>query len=388
MKPPPGYEKTGKVWRLHKALYGLKQAARAWHHKLRTALHDIGFEAIAADPSLFASRCKGSNGSVFVLTYVDDMLIAGTPEGANRVKEALKSTFQCHDLGSAKLFLGMSIGRDRTNRTLWLGQTKFSKGILDRFNFAGARPRRTPMDANLKLSMHGEDAEKQDIDQYPELIGCLLYLSGCTRPDIAQAVGTLSRFTAAPKDDHVKAAKQLLKYIAGTTGLGIMYGKEKKSLEGYSDADYAGDVDKRRSTSGYVFVLHGGAIAWRSKLQATVAASTCEAEFIAASTAAKEALWLKQLMAEFTGQVAPVTMHVDNQGALALLHHPHGHQRTKHIDVAYKFVQDRVERGEIICVYCSTNDMIADCLTKAVPVQKFVENRTSMGMQEADKDGM
>jgi Reverse transcriptase (RNA-dependent DNA polymerase) len=388
MKPPPGYEKTGKVWRLHKALYGLKQAARAWHHKLRAALKDIGFEATAADPSLFVSKNRGSNGpgAVFVLTYVDDMLIAGTRHDANSVKKALMSTFKCHDLGSAKVFLGMSIVRDRTARTLWLGQTKFSKGILDRFNFAEARPRRTPMDANLKLSMHGEDAEKKDIDQYPELIGCLLYLSGCTRPDIAQAVGTLSRFTAAPKEDHVKAAKQLLKYIAGTTGLGIIFGKKNKSLVGYSDADYAGDVDKRRSTSGYVFVLHGGAISWRSKLQATVAASTCEAEFVAASTAAKEALWLRQLIAEFTGQVKPVTMHVDNQGALALLHHPHGHQRTKHIDVAYKFVQDRVERGEIACVYCATNDMLADCLTKALPVQKFVENRNGMGMQEAGPD--
>jgi hypothetical protein len=166
------------------------------------------------------------------------------------------------------------------------------------------------------------------------MIGCLLYLSGCTHPDIAHAVGTISRFTAAPKEEHVKALKQLLKYIAGTTGLGFMYGKKKEALEGYSDADYAGDVDKRRSTSGYVFKLHGGAISWRSKLQATVAASTSEAEYIAASTAAKEALWLRQLMAEFTGAEKPVTIHVDNQGALALLHHPHGHQRTKHIDVA------------------------------------------------------
>jgi hypothetical protein len=114
-------------------------------------------------------------------------------------------------------------------------------------------------------------------------------------------VGTLSRFTAAPKkEEHVEALKQLLKYIAGTTGLGIMYGKKREALEGYSVADYAGDVDKRRSTSGNVFKLHGGAISWRSKLQATVAASTSEAEFIAASTAAKEALWLRQLMAEFT----------------------------------------------------------------------------------------
>jgi hypothetical protein len=170
-------------------------------------------------------------------------------------------------------------------KTLRVGQHKFAKGILESFNYEGTRPRRTPMDANLKLSMHGEDPARSDIDQYPEMIGCLLYLSGCTRPDIAHAVGTISRFTAAPKEEHVKALKQLLKYIACTTGLGIMYGKKREALEGYSDADYAGDVDERQSTSGYVFKLHGGAIAWQSKLQATVAASTCEAEFIATSTA-------------------------------------------------------------------------------------------------------
>jgi hypothetical protein len=261
MKFPPGYETSGKVWRLRKALYGLKQAARAWHHKLRDDLKDLDFLETAADPSLFVSRSRGSDVT-FVLTYVDGMLIAGSKERVDHSRKALMTRFNCHDLGEAKFFLGMTIKRDRGGKTLWLGQHKFAKGILDSFNYEGTRPRRTPMDANMKLSTHGEDAARSDIDQHPEMIGWLLYLSGCTRPDIAHAVGTLSKFTAAPKEEYVKALKQFLKYIAGTTGLGIMYGKKREALEGCSDADYAADVDERQSTSGYVFKLHGGAIAW------------------------------------------------------------------------------------------------------------------------------
>jgi hypothetical protein len=193
----------------------------------------------------------------FVLTYDDDILLAGSKERVDHTRKALMTRFNCHDLGEAKFFLGMAIKRDRMGKTLWIGQHKFAKGSLDRFNFEGTRPRRTSMDANLKLSMHGEDAEVSDIDQYPEMIGCLLHLRGCTCSDIAHAVGTLSRFTGATKGKHVSALKQFLKYIAGTTGLGIMYGKKREALEGYSDVDYAGDVDKRRSTSGYVFKLQG-----------------------------------------------------------------------------------------------------------------------------------
>ena len=145
-------------------------------------------------------------------------------------------------------------------------------------------------------------------------------------------------------------------------------------------ADYAGDIDKRKSTSGYVFLSNGAAVSWASELQPTVAMSTCEAEFVAAANAAKEVLWLKTLLGDFTGQVQAVKLYVDNQGALKLIHHPHSHQRTKHIDIAYRFIQDRVERGEILCEYIETAKMVADCITKPVPLGKLLENVRDMGL--------
>jgi hypothetical protein len=169
--------------------------------------------------------------------------------------------------------------------------------------------------------------------------------------------------------------------LGGTANLGLQFSQSNSVLTGYCDADYAADLDKRKSTSGYVFLLNNAAISWASKLQPTVAMSTCEAEFVAAATAAKEGLWLKTLLSEFTGKVKPVQLFVDNQGALKLIHHPYSHQRTKHIDIAYRFIQDRVERGEIFCEYIRTDKMVADCMTKAVPLAKLTDNIRDMGMK-------
>jgi transposase InsO family protein len=380
LRPPPYYESgDGRVWRLRKAIYGLKQAGRTWHIKLRDTLAKHGFHPSESDHSLYVRSSKGS-AACYILTYVDDLLIAGDTQSTTEVKDILTSEFACRDLGEATYFLGMSIVRDRAQRKLFLAQPTYTADVLDRFGMTSARPRRTPMDVNSKLSKFGDDPSAEEAQRYPELIGCLLYLSGSTRPDIAQPVGVLSRFTSCPKAQHITAAFQVLKYLAGTTSLGLEYSSGNGRIMGYCDADYAGDPDKRKSTSGYAYIMNGAAVSWGSKLQPTVAASTCEAEFVAAAYAAKEALWLRELTANFYGQVEPIEIHVDNQGALALLHHPTGHQRTKHIDIAYRFVQDRTERGDLIFKYCSTTEMVADCLTKPVQVQKLQENRSDMGM--------
>jgi hypothetical protein len=185
---------------------------------------------------------------------------------------------------------------------------------------------------------------------------------------------------SAPTDVHVSAVKQVIRYLAGTTLLGLLFSAGDNLLTGYCDADYAGDIDKRKSTSGHVFLLNGSSISWASKLQPTVAMSTCEAEFVAASNAAKEALWLRRLLGDFTGKVQPVKLHIDNQGALKLIHHPYCHQRTKHIDIAHRFIQERAERGEIICQYIETAKMVADCTTKSVPRAKLEANIQDMGL--------
>jgi hypothetical protein len=283
-------------------------------------------------------------------------------------------------MGDAQLFLGMKIVRDRFKHELWLGQPHYAKEILERFGIAECRVRKTPIDSNLSLSKDSGTQDESILGPYQELIGCLLYLTGCSRPDLAQSVGVLTRFMSAPTNVHMDGAKQVLRYLSGTTQLGLKFTGGENYLTGYCDADYAGDVDKRKSTSGFVFLMNGAAISWASKLQPTVAMSTCEAEFVAAANAAKEALWLKTLLSDFTGRAETVELHVDNQGALKLIHHPHSHQRTKHIDIAYRFIQDRVERGEISCKYIETANMVADCITKPVPLAKLNQNVKDMGL--------
>jgi hypothetical protein len=370
------------VWKLHKGVNGLKQAARAWNKKLTHTVKQLDYHPSRSDISLYISGTPPR--ASYILCYVDDILLAGDIQTVTRTKQALAKYFKCDDLGEANLFLGMKIIRNRSQRILWLGQPHYTLEILDRVGLRDCRPRGTPLDANLSISKDSGEQKPEVLSQYQELVGCLLYLTGCTRPDIAQAIGLLSRFMSAPTDVHLNAVKQVLRYLAGTANLGLQFSHGNNMLTGYCDADYAADLDKRKSTSGYAFLLNNAAISWASKLQPTVAMSTCEAEFVAAASAAKEGLWLKTLLSDFTGNIKPVKLYVDNQGALKLIHHPHSHQRTKHIDIAYRFIQDRVERGEIFCEYIQTAKMVADCMTKAVPLAKLTENIRDMGLKIQD----
>jgi hypothetical protein len=202
----------------------------------------------------------------------------------------------------------------------------------------------------------------------------------CTRPDIAQAVGAVARYMSAPTAQHWSAVKMILRYVKGTTTLGLVYGSGEPGLAGYCDADYAGDVDTRKSTTGYVFILNGGAISYSSQLQPTVAASTVEAEYMSAARAVKEALWLRKLLPELGMTTTTVKIWADNQGALKLLKHPITSSRSKHIDVLHHFARERVNRGEVEFDYISTNDMVADVLTKALPANKIKVCRDGMGL--------
>jgi hypothetical protein len=192
MAPPPGYDSSGKVWRLHKAIYGLKQAARAWYMKFKAALVKAGFAVSQADPTLFVLT-HGSTRS-YLLMYVIDALIAGTHDCVEIVKEVFHSQFDVHDLGEAKHFLGFQIARDRRNKELWVGQPKFAHEILERFGMHDSKRKCIPFDVKVKFSKHGEDILDSSTYSYSELVGSLLYLVGCTRPDLAYVVGVFSRF--------------------------------------------------------------------------------------------------------------------------------------------------------------------------------------------------
>ena len=187
---------------------------------------------------------------------------------------------------------------------------------------------------------------------------------------------------AKPTVTHWQAAKGVLRYISGTSTYGINFGDKELILDAYCDADYAGDIDTRRSTTGYVFIMGGGAISWSSRLQPTVAASTTEAEYMAAAYAIKEALWLKTLLTELDMDISAIAINADSQSAIKLLKNPVFSMRSKHIDVIYHFARERVMRKEITFKYVSTDNMVADILTKPLPAAKFSFCRNSMGMRE------
>jgi hypothetical protein len=380
LRPPEGFEdRQGKVWLLKRALYGLKQAAQAWHATLKSRFATIGLHPSESDPCLFVdTTCKEQT---YVVIHVDDALIVGPSASVLAVKSRISSLFEVRDLGEATLFLGLEIVRDRQRGTLWLGQSQYAAKKLAQFGMTESNPRVTPLDANQQLGPTGESL-KESVP-YSEAVGSLLYLAVCTRPDLSHSVGMLSRFVGDPKVCHWHAVESILRYLRGTDKLGILFRKDGGGLVGYSDSDYAGDLVKRRSTSGYVFLNAGGAILWGSKLQVTVAASTCEAELIAGSKAIKEALWLRKLVADVSGRFVAVKLLMDNQSALTLVKNPAAgaQTRSKHVDVQYNFARHRVIKGEIDAQFVRTQYMIADMFTKQLASPMYRTHRENMGMR-------
>ena len=236
-----------------------------------------------------------------------------------------------------------------------------------------------PIGVGALLTKEGVALDEAGTTHYQELLGGLLYVATCTRPDISFAVGKLARHASAPTQAHASAAKGVLKYLKGTSQLGLRYAAAG-ALTGYCDADFAGNVDTRRSTTGYAFLLNGAAISWMSKVQPTVAVSTTEAEYIAAAMAAREALWLRTLVRELGGGSTAVPMLCDNQGAIKLMHNPAGTARSKHIDVAHHFVRDRVTGGQLTVEYIPTAKMVADVLTKPLPSALLASCREGLGV--------
>ena len=251
---------------------------------------------------------------------------------------------------------------------------------VSKYELGAARTTAVPLSPSIVLSKtEGELLGADEQHSYRQLIGSLMYLSVTTRADIAQPVGALARFVAGPTEVHQRAAKNVLRYLAGTRNLGISFGGGS-GLVAYCDSDYAGDIDTRRSTTGYAFMLNGGAISWSSRRQQTVAASTTEAEYMAAADAVKEALWLSKLGADLQLDFGTIKILADNQSAIKLLKNPISSLRSKHIDVIYHFARERVARGDVAFEYVRTELNVADTLTKTVPEAKLVFCRTGMGI--------
>ena len=389
---PHGYTDGRKVYcRLRKALYGLKQSPRIWSNTLASYLKEHDFLPLDADQSVF------SNGKVIIAIYVDDLLIAGPDKKFIRqAKEALHKRFQMTDIGPLAYYLGMGVTRDRQQRTLHLSQKAYLEKVIRDHGMWESNAMSTPMDSNTRLT--ASDAEytcpPDEKLRYQSAVGSLMYAMLGTRPDIAYAVSAVSRYASNPNSSHWTAVKRIFRYLRHSLDLRLTFSGPLQPLVGYTDADWAGDKDTRRSTSGYIFNLGSAAISWSSKRQATVALSTCEAEYMGQTQAAKEAIWLSGLLDELKSPGmtnalpavgAPayclaVTIFCDNQGAQALARNPTSHARSKHIDIQQHFVRDKVQDGTLDLQHVSSNDQIADGLTKPLPKDKFLKFRRDIGL--------
>ena len=392
MKQPDGYadkERPNHVCKLRKSIYGLKQAARCWNFAIDSFLKSDAYKNSGADSCLYVKSVKQRNGKVdFIILalYVDDILLfSNNIDMLTKEKITLGKRFKVEDQDEVHYVLGMSVKRNRKSRTLSISQPKYLEGILKRSNVDKYKPVSTPLEQGRKFQQLSDDEKPVDVQAYQMIIGCLTYATTATRPDLAAAVGILSKFMSKPGKDHWTGIKRILRYIQGTLNYGLVFSADDKShtLVGFSDADWAGDLDTRRSTSGYVFQIQGNTVSWCSKRQATVSKSSTEAEYTALSGACQEAVWMRRLLADIGfEQRGPSTIFEDNQGAIELAKNPKFHNRTKHIDVSFHFIREQVNLKAISVKYCPTQDMLADIMTKGLSKIAFQRFRDNLGVKE------
>ncbi|KAJ4717199.1 Retrovirus-related Pol polyprotein from transposon TNT 1-94 [Melia azedarach] len=377
MTQPDGFQVPGKedyVCKLKKSLYGLKQSPRQWYKRFDSYMIEIGYTRSPYDCCVYYS--KATNGSlIYLVLYVDDMLIAAeNKSNVQKLKDLLSVEFEMKDLGAARKILGMEIYRDRSKKKLFLSQKGYIQKILSRFGMSTAKPIDTPSAANAHLSVafapkSVEEKEYVSRVPYASAVGSLMYAMVCSRPDLAQSVSVVSRFMGEPGKEHWQAVKRIFRYLKGTFDVGLIYGGDTQCLvTGFLDSDYAGDVDSRRSMTGYVFTLGSSVVSWKATLQPTVTLSTTEAEYMALTETAKEGIWLKGLVSDLGLHHDQAIVYCDSLSAICLAKDQVHHERTKHIDVRYHFLRSekRIKVNKV-----GTADNPADMFTKPVSHSKF-----------------
>ncbi|KAL9447690.1 hypothetical protein AB3S75_015212 [Citrus x aurantiifolia] len=386
MSLPPGFEKSlgsDKVCRLIKSLYGLKQSPRAWFERFGKAVISYGFLQSQGGHTIFYKHSKDGKIAILIV-YVDDIILTGDDETElAALKQRLAKKFQTKDLGVLKYFLGMEFARSKEG--IFVNQRKYVLDLLGETGLLGCKMVETPIDPNLKLQP-AKIEEVKDREQYQKFVGKLIYLSH-TRPDIAFAVSMVSQFMHSLGAEHFEAVYRILRYLKGTPGRGIMFKKHGHlQVEVYTDADWAGSVTDRRSTSGYCSFVGGNLVTWRSKKQNVVARSSAEAEFRAVAHGICEVMWIKRILEELKFTFSThLKVYCDNKAAISIAHNPVLHDRTKHIEVDKHFIKEKLNTGIICMTYLPTTEQLADVLTKGLHKKQFDKLTSKLAMEDIFK---
>ncbi|CAI5948989.1 unnamed protein product [Closterium sp. NIES-65] len=346
-------------------VYGLRQAPREWHDTLRTTLAALGFAPSTSVPSLIL-RTDTSLPPFYIFVYVDDLVFAtADTAGLAHLKSELQKRHTCTDLGELRSYLGLQITRDRAQRTIALTQSHMVQQVLQRFSFTYSSPQATSLPTRHSLSALPLDESVESSGPYPELVGCLMYLMTCTRPDLAYPLSTLARYVAPGRHrpEHLAAAKRVLRYLCSTSGMGLVLGGQSPAvLTGHADASWADDQATQRSSQGYTFSL-----SWRATRSSCVLGSSCEAEIYARAMAAQELRWLTYVLTNLGEPPrSPPVLYVDNKAMLALCREQRLEHRTKHIALRYFLARELQERGQLRLAYVAFEANTADIFTKAL----------------------
>ncbi|XP_019059405.1 PREDICTED: uncharacterized protein LOC109117185 [Tarenaya hassleriana] len=384
MSLPPGYVvlkgeqiPSNFVCKLQKSLYGLKQASRQWNIKLTQVLLDAGYLQSQADNSLFVK--KVNSAIVAVLVYVNDILVTGNnAELVSEIKSVLSTAFKIRDLGDLKFFLGLEV--TRSSKGISVCQRKYTLELLEDFGMLGCKPASTPMEFRNKLSSDSGILFSDPLE-YRRLVGKLIYLA-LTRPDISFAVTKLSQYMSQPRSDHLQAAHRVLRYLKGVPAQGIFYPASTDTrLTAFCDADWASCPDSRRSVTGFCVFFGKALISWKSKKQSTISRSSVESEYRSMAQTTCELVWNASVFKDLHfGIQQPVTLFSDSLSAIHIANNAVFHERTKHIELDCHFVREQLKVGFLKPLHVSTNDQIADGMTKPLYVDHFRHLLGKMGL--------
>jgi histone deacetylase 1/2 len=384
MKQPPGFENSQTphfICKLDKALYGLKQAPRAWFSRLSNKLYSLGFVPSKADTSLFLFNKSGI--IIYVLIYVDDIIVTSSSDKAiGALLHDLRDDFALKDLGPLHFFLGIEV--KQTYDGLRLTQEKYAADILTKVGMLQCTTAPTPLSSSETLSLvQGDPLGPEDSTQYRSIVGALQYLT-LTRPDISFSVNKVCQFLHAPTTSHWSAMKRILRYIRGTLKVGLTFRRTSSLLlSAFSDADWAGCPDDRKSTGGFAVFVGPNLISWSARKQATVSRSSTEAEYKAIADATTELIWVEALLKELGIKLRQrPCLWCDNLGATYLSANPVFHARTKHIEIDFHFVRERVANKMLDVRFISSKDQLADGFTKALPIKLLDAFRTNLNLTQ------